>query len=292
MKNKIVNNLLYGSYSLILHISLIELFVVGREAETGPIMVNSQINIVRGTILNEDIVLAEMVQQEESEQKELLAEEDRQKKVDARLKATREELIRNEKELLDQRERSNIEGQRRNLVVRQEEEKIRKLEIVKEALKQKVRQARIEEGVRKQKLVEEQKIREKNRLKAEEEEVRKQKLVESQRIVRERLAEEDRQAREKRKAEIRKVVNQYSLIIKQRIKGHWIRPDNTEGLQATLQLSISPRGYIEQIIVEKSSGNTIFDRSVGSAVYKAAPLPQPTDPEVAGKLRNLNLHFN
>jgi colicin import membrane protein len=41
----------------------------------------------------------------------------------------------------------------------------------------------------------------------------------------------------------------------------------------------------------KSSGNPVFDRSAESAVYKAAPLPQPSDPKAAEALRDFQFIF-
>jgi colicin import membrane protein len=43
--------------------------------------------------------------------------------------------------------------------------------------------------------------------------------------------------------------------------------------------------------IVKSSGNAVFDRSAESAVYKAAPLPQPTDPKAAAEFRDFQFIF-
>jgi colicin import membrane protein len=45
------------------------------------------------------------------------------------------------------------------------------------------------------------------------------------------------------------------------------------------------------VTVIKSSGNAIFDRSAESAVYSAAPLPQPKDPKAAAELRDFHFVF-
>jgi colicin import membrane protein len=81
-------------------------------------------------------------------------------------------------------------------------------------------------------------------------------------------------------------------MIKQRIKRYWIRPSAAKaGLQATLKVSLLPGGEVKRVSVVKSSGDAIFDRSAETAVYKAAPLPQPTDPKAAAALREFQFIF-
>jgi colicin import membrane protein len=81
-------------------------------------------------------------------------------------------------------------------------------------------------------------------------------------------------------------------MIKQRIKRYWIKPSNVEpGLKARFRVELLPGGDVAKVSVVKSSGNQVFDRSVESAIYKAAPLPQPTDPKASEKLRTLEFQF-
>ena len=76
------------------------------------------------------------------------------------------------------------------------------------------------------------------------------------------------------------------------MKRYWIKPVNAQrGLQCTLNVSLLPGGDVRQVSVVKSSGNAVFDRSAETAVYKAAPLPQPSDPKAATVLRNFTFIF-
>jgi colicin import membrane protein len=56
-------------------------------------------------------------------------------------------------------------------------------------------------------------------------------------------------------------------------------------------VSLLPGGDVKSVTVVKSSGDTLFDRSAESAVYKAAPLPQPSDPKAADALRDFQFIF-
>jgi colicin import membrane protein len=108
-------------------------------------------------------------------------------------------------------------------------------------------------------------------------------------MLQESLAAEQQEQEARR---IRGVVDQYATMIKQRIKRYWIKPANVQdGLQCTLKVSLLPGGDVKQVSVIKGSGNAIFDRSAESAVYKAAPLPQPSDPKAASALRDFEFIF-
>ena len=86
--------------------------------------------------------------------------------------------------------------------------------------------------------------------------------------MQESLASEQREQESRRVAG---VVDQYSSMIKQRVKRNWLRPGSSEsGLQTTLRVTLLPGGDVKQVAVVKSSGNIIFDRSAESAVYRAA----------------------
>jgi len=103
------------------------------------------------------------------------------------------------------------------------------------------------------------------------------------------LATEQREGEERRVAG---VVGQYSDLIQRRIKRYWIRPASAESnLQCTLRVTLMPGGDVKSVTVVNSSGNEVFDRSAESAVYKAAPLPQPTDPKAAAALRDFQFIF-
>ena len=68
----------------------------------------------------------------------------------------------------------------------------------------------------------------------------------------------------------------YYALVKQKIESEWIYPGfDTEGLVVIISIKIDSDGRVLSNIVEKSSGNIIFDRSAIKAVSKASPLPPP-----------------
>ena len=69
----------------------------------------------------------------------------------------------------------------------------------------------------------------------------------------------------------------YYLLIKEKVWSEWVFPEfrTREGLETVVNIKIFKNGRVEIEGVEKSSGNTLFDRSVLRAISKASPLPPP-----------------
>jgi colicin import membrane protein len=89
-------------------------------------------------------------------------------------------------------------------------------------------------------------------------------------------------------------VDRYVVVIRQQIERSWLKPAaNTEGLSCEVQVRLIPGGDVVPggVSIIKSSGNASFDRSVETAIYKAAPLPVPSGP-LFESFRYLRLNFN
>jgi colicin import membrane protein len=73
----------------------------------------------------------------------------------------------------------------------------------------------------------------------------------------------------------------YGNIIQQAIQQQWAYSGfKTSGLSATVAIKIGRDGKITVQDIEKSSGDTLFDRSVIKAVLNASPLPPPPGGEI------------
>ena len=69
--------------------------------------------------------------------------------------------------------------------------------------------------------------------------------------------------------------NYYDQIIAQ-MRAAWVLPDGVavgDKLLTVVGVTISPMGDIQNISIEKSSGNLYFDQSAIRAIRKASPLP-------------------
>lgn len=70
--------------------------------------------------------------------------------------------------------------------------------------------------------------------------------------------------------------NKYRELILQSIARQWIMPPEiNKHLETRLVVYLAPGGMVLQVVITKSSGNPVLDRSAQTAVYKASPLPVP-----------------
>lgn len=321
MKKPWVEDIIAGSYAIALHIVLVVLLFMGIGSDSEKITASAAVNIVQASVLDQQQVLDDIadrkarVEEKKTEEKARL-DAIKQKEVDEKAAKEKAEL-----ELETKRLRIEQEKQRQLDLVRekkieqqkkQEEDAKRKVDAKQKRLAEEKRlleQKKVEELKRKQQQEDQKrKADEVKRLKAEKErkaaeeekrqQIEKKRLVdkekrkkaEADRLIQESLAAEELEREERR---ISGVVNQHMGMIRQRIKRYWNEPGNAvTGMQATLHVTLLPGGNVRQVVVVKSSGNAVFDRSAESAVYKAAPWPQPTDPKAAAALRNFTFVFN
>ena len=320
MKKSWVENIIAGSYAIALHIILVAMLFIGFGSDSSKVIAPAAIDIVQATVLDEQQVLDDIserqarVEQEKAKEKSRLEEI---KRKEAEEKAAKERVERErqkEQERMEQEKQLQLELEREQEIAEQkkkEEEIKRQAEVEKERLAEGKRLAEEKkaEALKKKQQEEEKKRKaeEAKKLKAEKErkaaeekkrqelerqrlaEEKRRKKEEADRLLQESLAAEEREREERR---ISGMVNQHMGMIRQRIKRYWSEPSNaTKGMQCTLRVSLLPGGDVKQVVIVKSSGNAIFDRSAESAVFKAAPWPQPTEPKAAAVLRDFTFVF-
>ncbi|MCI5120735.1 MAG: TonB C-terminal domain-containing protein, partial [Candidatus Electrothrix sp. AUS4] len=72
------------------------------------------------------------------------------------------------------------------------------------------------------------------------------------------------------------VLNQYVAALNGRISSHWQLPEilkTKSNLRAIVALTVRRDGSIEDMRIERKSGDSFFDQSVLKALESAAPLP-------------------
>ena len=86
------------------------------------------------------------------------------------------------------------------------------------------------------------------------------------------------------------IINQYQQRIAKSIGSYWlISRDVNKSLSCQFLIQLAPGGVVLDVRLSKSSGNAAFDRSAEVAVYKASPLPVPTDVALFGPFREFSL---
>lgn len=84
--------------------------------------------------------------------------------------------------------------------------------------------------------------------------------------------------------------DKYRHLILQAIAQQWIiPPEMNKHLETKLAVHLAPGGMVLEVIIVKSSGNSVLDRSAQTAVYKASPLPVPKNKGLFHTFRQINL---
>lgn len=133
------------------------------------------------------------------------------------------------------------------------------------------------------------KIQKKKKVNAKDKKKQKQaEQLMKQQIARE-LAEKEAAATAARAAEL---MDKYRAVIRQKVSRNWIKPAAIgEGMECIVRVRLVAGGEVINAEVVKSSGDAAFDRSVESAVYKAAPLPVPSEADMFEYFRDIEFLF-
>ncbi|MFY7697964.1 MAG: cell envelope integrity protein TolA [Legionella sp.] len=91
-------------------------------------------------------------------------------------------------------------------------------------------------------------------------------------------------------AQMAGIVDKYKSLIISAIGRQWILPENVDSnMSSQFRIRLAPNGAVLEVTLTRSSGDPILDRSAQSAIYKASPLPVPTDADAFNVFRDISL---
>jgi colicin import membrane protein len=97
-------------------------------------------------------------------------------------------------------------------------------------------------------------------------------------LAKQLLEEEQRTATAAGAAKARGEVNKYKALILQAIGRRWLVPMGADKkLYSQLLIRLAPDGSVMDVQITKSSGDIALDHSARDAVFKASPLPVPSE---------------
>lgn len=106
-------------------------------------------------------------------------------------------------------------------------------------------------------------------------------------------AEERERTAQANEAKAMSAMAEFEGLIRQQVTRNWSKPSGVPaGLNCLVRVRLAAGGEVLAVSIVKSSGNELFDRSVENAVYKAAPLPVPEDPNLFKYIREINIRFD
>ncbi len=117
-------------------------------------------------------------------------------------------------------------------------------------------------------------------------------LAKQQQIVKQQQAAAMQQASQEAadKTRIAGVVDKYKALIIHAISQQWILPDHADSrLSSQFRIRLAPNGAVLEVSLTRSSGDPILDRSAQSAIYKASPLPVPSESDMFNLFRDISL---
>lgn len=241
------------------------------------------------------------------------AEMQRQKALNQQAELAKQARIKEQKQLAALREEAQRVAIARKKQIEEEKKHL------KELADQKIRETKRIEALKKEqeKLVQQQKIEEQKRIalnkkKAEEkakadqakaaQELAAKAKAEKVRAEAARAAQEEKrrlaeaaaaqQSREyaANQARIAGEVDKYKALIVNAIGRNWILPENANSnLSSQFRIRLAPDGMVLEVSLTRSSGDPLLDRSAQTAIYKASPLPVPTDAETFNLFRDISL---
>jgi colicin import membrane protein len=247
-----------------------------------------EVQPVQASVVTEAEVKKQFDAIEERENKKKLEQERAERKVQDLLKKQKQEeqkLAQIKKEQEQQKVKAAAEVKKAKALARKkEEEKNKKAELARKK----------KEDEKKAELARKKKADEKKKaelaLKKKEEE-KKKKLADDKR--KKELALQQQMEAERQARVLNSALAQYIPIITQKVGRNWNQPTNLQrGITAIVAVRLTANGEVVSAQLTRSSGDSVFDRSVVNAVYKASPLPIPRERGVNEKFRELNLNFN
>ncbi|MDF1646231.1 MAG: cell envelope integrity protein TolA [Legionellaceae bacterium] len=180
----------------------------------------------------------------------------------------------------------------------QEQRKLERLRAENARVAAKQKQAALAEQKR-QKEVQKQKEAEARQLQALKQEqlaLKKQQEEEKARAMEEKARELEQARLEKarldaaNRARMSGVVDKYKALILGAIGQQWILPDQVDtSLSSRFKIRLAPNGAVLEVQLTRSSGDPVLDRSAQAAIYKASPLPVPSEPEMFNVFREISL---
>lgn len=93
-----------------------------------------------------------------------------------------------------------------------------------------------------------------------------------------------------KQARIAGEVDKYKALIVNAIGRHWILPENVDSnLTSRFRIHLGVDGTVLDVVLIASSGDPLLDRSAQNAIFKASPLPVPTDATTFNLFRDISL---
>ncbi len=281
-------------FAVVIHAVLIVLLMFSFDWAPKPQSASNKPDVIKAVAVDASKVEAELEKLRAAEDRKKKQEQARINKLKRDADAARKKRAAEEKRIAAlkkkraaEEKKRKAEQQRLATLKKQQAEAEQQRKAEQQRLAKVESERKAAEAARKK--AEEEKRRAEDARKKAEAEQRQREEQARKRALAEQLAAEE-QARADAAAV--STINEYTALIKNKVSRNWLKPaGNIQGLRCKVSVRLIPGGEVVSAQVVKSSGNSVFDRSVESAVFKASPLPLPRDPAIAARMREIDFEF-
>ncbi len=278
------------TYAVLMHLVLLVLLMIGLDWTPKAIKPGVKTPIEAELVTTDQLKVIEQRKAEEAARKQ--AEADRQRKAE---KAAADKAAAEKQAEAEQKKQAELAAQQKAEAEQKKQ--------ADQAAQQKAETERIA-AEKKAAVEKKRKTEEAARKKAAAEKKRKAEEVARKKAETERKAAEARQreaeaalkaqlAAEEERARAQSALAEFIPYIQEKIQRNWLRPvGSPAGLSCLVKVRLIPGGDVVSVSVVRSSGDSVFDRSVETAVLKASPLPLPADAALFKHFREINFNFD
>ncbi|KTD54455.1 TolA colicin import membrane protein [Legionella sainthelensi] len=268
-----------------------------------PVAVTPQNEVVKAVSVDNKQVMETVNRLKQEREQQKRAEINRQNELKRQAEAARQQRIKEQQQLARLKEEANKIAIARKKQAEEEKKRLKQMAEQKalEAKRIEELKKQKEELVKQQKL-EAQKLAELNKKKLAEKEKAEKAQAEMEKKKAEAEAKKQAEAdaaaakqaqaaqNAERQARIAGEVDKYKALIVNAIGRNWILPENVDStLSSQFRIRLAPDGMVLEVSLTRSSGDPLLDRSAQTAIYKASPLPVPTDPDTFNLFRDISL---
>ena len=241
---------------------------------------------------------AEKKKKEEALKKKKAAEKKKKAEAEEKRKATqkkqaaekkkKEEALK-KKKAAEKKKKAEAEEKRKATQKKQAAEKKKKEEALKK--KKAAEKKKKAEAEEKRKATQKKQAAEK---KKKEEALKKKKAAEKKRKATEKKAREVAEAQAQLERDEREAVSAFGALawaIQQQVSSNWSEPGDFSGMSVSFLVKVDRDGNVTSVTITKESGDARLDESAENAIFKASPLPFPTEPRYYEYLKEFNFVF-
>lgn len=272
------------AYAILVHVVLAAVLVVSFEWTDLPIA-QPKVDVVKAVAVDEKAVQAELDKLKRADEKKQNLEDAKQRKLEREAAEAKKARQREEERLAKLRKEREVEKRKQQEVQKTRAAEEKSLAEARVKKQQELAKLAAEQAVlEKKRRAEEQALAEAEAKRKMEEEQRQraveaQKKREAEAAARAEMAAEQQRRDAARQAQLQSLRGQYIADIQNKVERNWLKPSSARaGLSCRVVVNQIPGGEVVNVRVTQCTGDEVFQRSVEAAVYKASPLPTPSDP--------------